>query len=267
MLRLSVILVLSAALSFPVHAQQKGDDSILKQSGGAVSTALPSAADAVDPVERFVESNIIETMYHELAHGLIEMMDLPVFGPEEFAADLFSIVLMNRVFDEETAIRLAYDVAAAYDHDAKRIDPENIALWDVHGPDRQRYYNLACLFYGADPDGREFLAEELGLPDDRAETCGEEYAQAARSWGAVLDQLGEAAPGDSLSMDWVLDENAHLTRFVRAEVDRLNQLLTLPSPLLVSVIPCGEINAFYDPGKAEIIICTEFGEHLAEMAR
>jgi len=40
-----------------------------------------------DPVERFIESNVLETLYHEMGHALSDKMNLSVFGPEEFAAD------------------------------------------------------------------------------------------------------------------------------------------------------------------------------------
>ena len=43
-------------------------------------------------------------------------------------------------------------------------------------------------------------------------------------------------------------------------------MLVLPEPIVVSVIPCGEVNAYYDPAKDEIIICTELSEHLAQIA-
>ena len=35
---------------------------------------------------------------------------------------------------------------------------------DVHGPDLQRFYNLVCLFYGADPDTRDDFAADMNLP-------------------------------------------------------------------------------------------------------
>lgn len=222
-----------------------------------------------DPVQRFVDSNITETLYHEFGHVLIDVLELPVFGPEEFAVDRFAIVLMNRMYDEDTVVRMTYDVAAAYDAGAlKEGDAGDApALWDVHGLDRQRYYNLACLMYGAEPDTREDLAAELGLPQARIETCEEEYARTARAWGEVLDGIAVGAPGDSLKMDWMLDAESPVTQFVAAEVARLNAVLTLPEEIAVSVIPCGEANAFYDPGPREILICTEMAAQLAELAR
>ncbi len=216
-----------------------------------------------DPVERFVESNVLETLYHEMAHALIDKMNLPVFGPEEFAADFFAATLLERVHEPDVTRQIVADVLAAYRHDA---DQGGGVAWGLHGSAMQRYYNLACLYYGADPDGRKGALSDFNLPDERAETCASEFELANFAWGGILDELGEEAPGSSITLDWILDKDSHLTRYVTKEVAALNAMLVLPEPIVVSVIPCGEINAFYDPAKDEIIICTELSEYLAEIA-
>ena len=252
----------------PPREQVPGEDllppTVTFEDDGSVATATQPV---ITPRQRFVQSNLIETMYHELGHALIDILDLPVFGPEEFAADVFSVILMNRLHDEDGAIRLAYDAAGAYSEDAERAARrgEENAEWDVHGTNLQRYYNLVCLFYGAKPEERADLAEELGLPDQRAHTCPDEFELADRSWGGVLDELATEAPGNSIKMDWMLREDDALTLFIKAEVERLNQVMVLPEELAVSVIPCDEVNAFYAPGKREIIMCTEYATHLGRL--
>ncbi len=259
------------ALCLPALADTKGDAEKPPGGNGSVSAppnGLATPASRIDPTTLFIESNVVETLYHEFAHALIDILDLPVFGPEEFAADMFSVILMNRMFDEETAIRMAYDVAHAYERDDYNIESNGQyhAQWDNHGSNKQRYYNLACLFYGAKPEQRYLLSRDLDLPDDRAETCADEFALADRSWGKVLGDLAGSPGGPEIRMDWILDNESHLTRFVSAEIDRLNQVFRLPEQLVVSVIPCGEVNAFYESAKREIIICTELSEHLANLA-
>lgn len=269
-MRFAVYLTL-LSLALPAQAGGKKVDFVGNRNSGSVASAArpTGTGQQVDPVQRFVDSNITETLYHEVGHMLIDVLELPVFGPEEFAVDLFSIVMMNRMHDEDTVVRMAYDVAAVYDAGARneRTSSGSPAMWDVHGSDRQRYYNLACLMYGANPTEREDLAEELGLPEPRMDTCEEEYALTARAWGGVLDRLAEDAPGTALKMDWMLDADSPVTKFVTTEVARLNAVMALPEEIAVSVISCEEVNAFYDPGPREIIICTEMADHLAKLAR
>lgn len=263
MCRFLILPLVVLALALPAAAGGKKD----RIPGDQTPTVTPG--DRVDPVRRFIESNVTETLYHELAHALIDVLDLAVFGPEEFAADMFAAVLINRMNDEATTARITRDVANAYDRDATSYENagRRHANWDKHPSNQQRYYNLVCLIYGANPSRRGRLADELGLPEDRAETCEEEYGLTSRAWNGVLDRISRGAPGRSLTMDWILDPDSHLTHFVASEVDRLNRLYVLPVPVVVSVIPCGQVNAFYDPSNREIIICTELSEHLAKLAR
>lgn len=234
--------------------------------GGAPQQAV--AAETRDPVQLFVEANIAETLYHELAHALIDIVDIPIFGPEEFAADAFAIVMVNRLHDEAKVLQIAGDVATNYWRYAEETGRhrDDLALWGVHAPDLQRYYTFTCLMYGANPHGREELVEIFDLPEARVETCEEEYEMTERAWGNVLERLATDAPGQSIRLDWVLNEEDHLTKFVANEVARLNAEMVLPDTLNVSVIPCGESNAFYDPDLLEIQICTELAEELAEFA-
>ena len=134
----------------------------------------------------FVTSNLISVFYHELGHAVIDTMQVPIFGQEEDAADVFSILLIDEIFEPESANIIAYDAAFGFHAEAQENTP---AFWDVHGPDEQRYYNLVCIFYGANPDLREELAQELRLPEERAISCAEEYELAIDSWGGVLQDM------------------------------------------------------------------------------
>lgn len=258
---------IALAMIAPAAFAQGTKDTYTFEKG--MGQPLQAAPARRDPVELYVEANVTETLYHEMAHALIDMLDLPIYGPEEFAADTFAIVLMNRMHDDTTVQQMAGDVARNYWLFAEGAGQhrDDLALWDVHAPDLQRYYNFACLMYGADPETRADLVELFQLPEARADTCEEEYDLANRSWSRVLDGLATDAPGNTIRLDWVLDETDHLTRFVRGEVARLNAEMVLPATLNVSVIPCGESNAFFDPDLLEIQICTELGDELADMAR
>ena len=109
--------------------------------------ATPALADE----DRFVASNTFATFYHELAHALVDIMELPIFGQEEDAADVLSVLLIHDLYEEEAAAGIIYDAAFGFLGESQENEP---ALWDVHGPDLQRYYTMICLFYGANQIGR-----------------------------------------------------------------------------------------------------------------
>lgn len=221
---------------------------------------LASPVWADEDREAFVEANILGIFYHEFGHALIDVLNLPVFGQEEDAADVASILMIHAFYDEGAATDLAYSAALGFL--AEEQASETTAYWDVHGPDRQRFYNTVCLFYGAYPDDRADLAEDFELPEARAETCPEEFALAEASWGAVLDEISGA--GDSLRFE--AEDAASLTaEVIAAEVAALNEDFVLPESVTVFVEPCGEANAFYDPQDRTIIMCTEFEGHLRDL--
>lgn len=266
------LLALCLSLAAPAAVANDADDKgTLARERSAVNAAesLELSADT----RAFIEANIRETLYHELAHALIEVLDLPLFGPEEAAADMFAVVLLNRLFDDDQLAAQIPHVAAAYKDGMPR---EGLgqragggAPWGLHGSDAQRYYTFVCLMYGADPEARADLPEAYNLPESRAETCADEYEMTHAAWSEVLDDIapsrfGRAAP---LKMDWILDETAPLAQFVSAEVAALSEVIALPEPVVVSVIPCDDANAFYDPVHREIIICTELEPFLAKMLR
>ncbi len=230
----------------------------------AVSLAClgPVHAQDVSPREAFVEANILSIYYHELGHAIIDLMEVPIFGQEEDAADVLSVLLINWLFDEETAVSIAYDAAFGYINDPDGTHA--VHYWDIHGPDEQRYYNHVCIFFGANPEERQDLALDLGLPEDRAQWCSVEYAQAEEAWGLIFDEMDEHVEG--VPMVFVpADDADRVNRILAAEVANMNTIVKLPEAVTVKVDACGEANAFYDPADISITFCTEFIAHLEDI--
>lgn len=231
-----------------------------------MSIVLCGAAMGDEGEDAFVEANLLGIFYHELGHAMIDLMQLPVFGQEEDAADVASILLIDALFDAETALDLAYDASFGFAAEAILRDAEAgvVAWWDSHGPDEQRFYNTVCIFYGADPENREDFAYDMGLPEDRAEVCAEEFDLAWASWGPVLDEL-MASDGKRLVFEG--SSGRLLDGLIAEEVLALNEIFRWPVPLSVVVADCEEANAFYDPSVPEVVMCTEFEPHLRRLYR
>lgn len=209
----------------------------------------------------FVEANLIGIFYHELGHAMIDLLGLPVFGQEEDAADVASILLIDAFYEPEVAVDMAYDAAFGFAAEALLLEDEGleVAWWDTHGPDEQRFYNTVCLFYGADPDEREDFALDMDLPEERADTCVEEFELAWDSWSIVLDELEEI---DGAPLTFKSEGDSFTAELIGSEVAALNESFRWPEALEVRVEACDEPNAFYDPSGPMIIMCTEFDDHL-----
>jgi len=224
-------------------------------------SAAPVAAEDMS----FVEANILSIFYHELGHAVIDIEDVPIFAQEEDAADVFSTLMIDAFWENDAAEALSFQAANGFWAEAswREYAGESIEWADVHSPDERRYYNTICLFYGANPEEREDFAEDLGLPDERAESCVEEFELADESWGPVVDDMLARGAGDSLR--FFGSNDTLIARFVAKEIAALNKDMSLAQPIDIFVEECGEANAFYDPNAVSITMCTEFEDHLIEI--
>jgi hypothetical protein len=126
--------------------------------------------------DQAVTGPLLFIVFHECAHAVFHMLSVPVLGAEETAADQVAVYAATQ-FGGEFAERMLRAAAFMYDDDSKTRKPGEADFADVHGLDRQRFYNVLCLAWGADQKLYDF-AQDLGkLPKARAEGCSDEYQQ------------------------------------------------------------------------------------------
>jgi hypothetical protein len=126
------------------------------------------------------------TFFHELGHALIDQYDLPITGNEEDAADNFAAIALLDAYEDDLGVlsgMFQFDAEAGEEQE----NLEDLAYWDEHALSTQRFYNTACLIYGSDPDGFDFIVEDDYLPEERAEGCEEEYEQKSSAWWTLID--------------------------------------------------------------------------------
>lgn len=214
----------------------------------------------------FIANEVIATFYHEVGHGLIDVLKIPVLGKEEDAADTLSVILMDRIWKEEAAAEILRSDAMTYamnaDYSLDEVDPSEFA--DEHSLDIQRYYSVVCLFYGANPEARRDLAIELELPEHKLESCPDEWAYAAGAWDKVLEGT-EPGPGKKGFVMGEGQEDLQLAQLIAEEVLSLNLMIGLPSEITVWVADCGEANAYYYSEDRSITICNEYAQNLYDM--
>jgi hypothetical protein len=117
---------------------------------------------------------------HELGHAMFEMLEVPVFGNAEDAADHFAVFLMLK-FEKNEARGLIVGSAYAYRKYVQNseISAPLVAFSDAHSAPAQRYFNLLCLAYGSDTAMYGDFVEKNYLPKSRANSCKREYDQVA----------------------------------------------------------------------------------------
>jgi hypothetical protein len=121
---------------------------------------------------------LLDVFMHEAGHAVFDMLQVPLFGREEDAADQFSAYIMLQ-YDKARARGII--LGSAYQYAADIRQPQvTLALKkfaDEHGIPAQRFYNVLCIAYGADPKLFADVVERGYLPKERAESCEDEYRQ------------------------------------------------------------------------------------------
>ncbi len=228
---------------------------------------VPAAAQDWDNLSQLQTDEIIGSVttdfYHEMGHALIDILQIPIMGAEEDAADSLSIYLITTFWEDADAQEIVSASLATWDSMYAPNAGEEPDYWDVHAPDGKRIATMSCLFYGASPETRAEFAEARGIPDKRAQSCAEEYLDLDASWAAYLDPLREGGGGSSIVFEDPEAESP-ITEAIRAEVDYFNDILALPDELTVRVQSCGEANAYYHGDDRSISICTELAQQVLD---
>lgn len=140
----------------------------------------------VSPIDALI-GPVFDTALHEFGHAIFEMLKLPVFGREEDAADQVAAFITLQL-GRDMARRLIGGTAHAYMVEARAASaaPQLQDYANVHGTPAQRFYNLLCIAYGADPKFSEDMVQKGYLPKDRADDCEDEYKQAAYAFEKLI---------------------------------------------------------------------------------
>lgn len=148
--------------------------------------AFKQEFDTDEEVGEAVLHSTFFTLFHEMGHALAHQLELPITGKEEDAVDQLAVTVLLEMGEEgeKAALDGAYSFWLATEEGAESAD---IAFWDEHSLNSQRYYNISCWVYGSNPEKYGYLVTDDELPAERADRCVAEYEQMASSWEALLE--------------------------------------------------------------------------------
>jgi Putative metallopeptidase len=153
--------------------------------------------------DEFVAGVFAGVILHEAGHALFDILEVPIFGREEDAADEIAIFVALQFKKQlaDVVVGAFADIdetfsnppttapdtnAADYPKDKTAqcfVDPF-CAFADVHGTWGQRFYNSLCLTYGSDPQHYAFLQTGGWLPQGR--DCVGEYQQIYHAFATTI---------------------------------------------------------------------------------
>lgn len=120
---------------------------------------------------------VLDVFLHETGHAVFHMLQIPILGRQEDAADQFAAYVMLRLGKDE-ARRMILGAAYGYNIQMPQGRKVTVAVdifSDEHSLPAQRAYNVLCIAYGADKKLFADVVEEGFLPKKRAESCSYEY--------------------------------------------------------------------------------------------
>jgi hypothetical protein len=144
---------------------------------------------------------------HEMGHAMFDVLDVPVMGREEDAADNFATYLMLRFGDEEAR---ALITGAAYSYNkyvqGSQVTVPLAAFSDAHSAPAQRFYNLLCTAFGSDQTRYGDFVEKGYLPKSRAGSCMREYNTTAFAIRELISpHVDKELAKQVLGKNWIPD--------------------------------------------------------------
>lgn len=126
-------------------------------------------------------------MFHEIAHALDDVLDLPIFGNVESAADAIATVIAAETGHPQIALFAAYLFTLSIDG----------SFGDVHHSGDDRAGDLVCWVLGSDPnlqdlEGMDVLAQQFV---DAGRDCTGEYGEQRSAVQIWIPAIGDIAAG------------------------------------------------------------------------
>ena len=140
-----------------------------------------AGAGKLEVQQKVVVGAVYGILLHELGHAVLDINQVPITGREEDVADQFALYYATKIIEPVgVSIILAtiwFFHTLEKRHDLASEEVIKRVMADEHSLDAQRTYNLACWALGANSGAGARAAKFVGLPEERARRCPNEYAR------------------------------------------------------------------------------------------
>ena len=250
-------------------------ENAIHEMGGDARMKKMSEQQQQDLVE-FVAGNMLFVGFHEMGHALVGQLRLPVLGRGEDAADSFATLAMLQEGTEFSVNVLVQAARGWFLMDRREQKLGNmLSFYDEHGLDKQRAYAIVCLMVGSNDKQFKELADWVQMPEERQQTCHNDYDDAKYSWDVVLKPFLRSADQPKSNIDIVyepgpgkLDAYARSFRsigFLETLAEHTSRRYVLPRPIGMVMKGCGDSNAWWNTPTLKETLCYEMAEDFVEL--
>jgi hypothetical protein len=166
----------------------------------------------IAPIDTLI-GPVVDVFLHEAGHAVFDILEVPLFGREEDAADQFSTYIMLKL-EKDEARRLIKGNAYQYKGDVQSstVSMPLKKFANEHGTPSQRFFNVLCLAYGADKVLFADFVSKGYLPQERSEGCEDEYAQVDFAFKRLIMPSIDVKLARSLHKRWLMPAETKLKK-------------------------------------------------------
>ena len=226
----------------------------------------------------FVAGNALFVLIHESGHALINELAIPVLGREEDAADAMATLVLLRMGDA-FADRVVVNAAKGWFLSDQRDRKDGVpnAYYDEHGMDLQRAYYIVCLLVGGQPGKFKALADEVQIPEERQQTCRDDFNNASWSWKQALSPHRRAPDqpkatiavtyGPATAEQAMLAEIARRLKILEGTASHMSHEFAWKRPIALEMQTCGDPGARWELRAGKIVVCYEIIAEFQDLYR
>jgi hypothetical protein len=153
--------------------------------------------------------SFVHVVLHETARAVFDILEIPVWGREEHAADRTAGFIMFQFGDKiayRTLVGTSWFLAQSSVAIGGMPTGDFSYVRGLDGETLQRFYNTLCTAIGGDPAKFDFLKKTL--PERRAQSCRWEYLVLARSFNdTIMPHVDRELLAKVRAVEWLKDGN------------------------------------------------------------
>ena len=166
----------------------------------------------------------VQVALHQVAEALYNILQVPVWGRQEDAADKLAGFIMMQL-GKDVALRTL--TGTTYFYEASDRTWTGVDFSDERGTEDQRFYNYLCIAYGGDPATFGNLVQDHTLPKARADGCYHEYTELQFAFRqTILPHVDQELMAKVQSMQWLRPDDG---QFIASEQAATAQAPSTPA--------------------------------------
>jgi len=167
-----------------------------------------AAKSADDDGEMMLAGAVTQAVFHAAANAVFDILDVPIWGRREDAADRLAGFLMVEV-GSDLAYWTIVGTASFFQDSGKTWTGSQFA--DVRSPEAQRFYNYLCMALGGDRETFTPILRDTLLKTGRVVWCAKEYSDLRFAFNkTIMPHVDPDLLKTIQSMEWLKADDGRL---------------------------------------------------------